>query len=406
MYRKLALSAGVLCLAAIGLVVPARADIVVPGADGSDGAFNPTDPNTVIDLSLAPTGEWNGSNQSPGYGVYDPNQWAVVFRYSAVNIPTGKTVTFLNHPSRAPVVWLVSGSVTISGSVNLDGKYTSQQYVGFLLEPGAGGFRGGTAWLGTGAFCGGGFGPGGGLVFQSNAAGGGSYATVGSNGGPTYGNARVLPLIGGSGSGGYSGSPGSGGGGAILMAASTTITVNGAIYARGVVYNNYSSAGGGIRLIADDVSGTTGVLRATSGNYGGNGRIRIEANSVTLSDPGAPAYTIGLPGTTATIWPPADAPTVEPLTLGAAAVPSDPRGSFDFPYADVAVADPNAQTLVIEARNVPLNWIVKVRVVPRVGQDFTVNATYVSGNVTLSTWQAQLTLPNGFAAIQVRASAP
>ena len=132
------------------------------------------------------------------------------------------------------------------------------------------------------------------------------------------------------------------------------------------------------------------------------GRIRLEANSIAFPDPGSPVYTVGLPGATATIWPTSDAPTVRPVTLGAASVPSDPRASFDFPQADVSVAEPNAQTLVIEARNVPLNWNVTVRV----GQDFTANATYVSGNVTLSTWQAQLTLPNGFAAIQVRASAP
>ncbi len=401
MFGKVALLAAALCWA----VVAGYGQITIPGADGSDGVFNPTDPNYVVDLAAAPTGEWNGTNQSPGNGVYDPNNWAVVFRYSSVNIPAGVTVTFLNHPSRAPVVWLVSGSVTIGGSVNLDGKYTTQTSVGFLLEPGPGGFRGGTAYLGVSYQVGGGFGPGGGLVTWFNGAGAGSYGTTGTYGGPTYGNPRVLPLIGGSGSGGYAQYAGAGGGGAILIAASTTITINGAIYARGFHYGGYSGAGGGIRLIADNVTGTTGILRATGSN-GGHGRIRIEANAETLSDPGAPAYTVGYPGATATIWPPADAPTVQPLTLGAGSVPSDPRGSFDFPFADVTVADPNAQTLVIEARNVPLNWIVKVRVVPRVGQDFTVNATYVSGDVTLSTWNASLTLPNGFAAIYVRAYAP
>ena len=241
MYRKLAMLAGVLCLAAIGLVVPARADIVVPGADGSDGAFNPTDPNTVIDLSLAPTGTWNGTNQSPGHGVYDPDKWAVVFRYSSVNIPSNVTVTFVNHPSRAPVVWLVSGNVTIIGVISLNGQNGHPNGVGYYRsEPGPGGFRGGRGWIvggGDGASSAG-FGPGGTSFFSFSGCtlwpSGASYGTLGGQGNngtpaplPTYGLPWLLPLLGGSGGGGagffscpqYGSSSGGGAGGGAMMVA-------------------------------------------------------------------------------------------------------------------------------------------------------------------------------------------
>ncbi len=54
---------------------------------------------------------------------------------------SGATVTFKNHASCAPVVWLVNGNVTIVGTVSLDGQ--QNQPPGTLAEPGPGGFRGG-----------------------------------------------------------------------------------------------------------------------------------------------------------------------------------------------------------------------------------------------------------------------
>ncbi len=110
-------------LAALVLFVPVAASgqLTIP-SDGSDGAFNPT-ANTTVDLSQAITGTWN--QPGTGAGVYDPSKWAVVFKYSEVNIPSGVTVSFTNHPSGAPVVWLVQNNVTVAGSVNLNGENAS-----------------------------------------------------------------------------------------------------------------------------------------------------------------------------------------------------------------------------------------------------------------------------------------
>lgn len=381
------------CAAAFG-------QIVVPGADGSDGAFNPTS-SVTVDLSLAPDGTWNGPNASPGNGVYDVNKWAIVFRYSSVNIPAGVTVTFRNHDwnglkgGNPPVVWLVSGSVVISGWLRLPGNY--EETIGFAI-PGPGGFRTAGANASTG-----GLGPGGGDIGQEGFYGSSSRG---------YGNARNIPLIGGSGCGYlYC----TGGGGAILLVAPGTISINGAIDAN----TDGSSAGGALRIACDRLEGA-GSLEARNYQGGHPGRIRIEANQLAFGSLGNPVPSFGLPGATAQIWPEdATDPSVRVVSLGSpgnpALIPDNPAASFEFPKADVNVTSGTGQVLTIEAHNVPTGsdpvntqaWNVVARIVPRGGSaPFTVNATYASGNYATSVWTATLNLPNGFAAVQVRASMP
>ena len=106
----------------------------------------------------------NGIHPNPGLGqgVYDGDKWAVVFRYSSVTIPQLTTVRFKNHPSHAPVIWLVTGDVDIGGGsfVELDGS-DGVPGQSLVVESGPGGFRGGRRAL-NGFEEGGGFGPGGG----------------------------------------------------------------------------------------------------------------------------------------------------------------------------------------------------------------------------------------------------
>src|SRR5262249_5821124 len=91
-------------------------------SDGSDGPLIVT-ASTNINLALAVTGSWTNNNTANvGKGVYDPSKWAVVFKYSSVFIASGATVTFSNHSTRAPVVWLVNGDVAINGALNLNGS--------------------------------------------------------------------------------------------------------------------------------------------------------------------------------------------------------------------------------------------------------------------------------------------
>ena len=421
-----------LTLMAISLAAPAAAQITIPGADGSDLPFTPTE-NTVVDLALADTAVWNDTNPNPGEGVYDPDKWAVVFRYTEVNIPGDVTVTFTNHPSRAPVVWLVSGSVTIDGTLDLSGANGHDGGAAAApSEPGPGGFRGGRGSLSLGTSEGsGGYGPGGASYNINDAThhgSGGSYGSLGVVGGvgggpvgPTYGNERILPLIGGSGGAGARidgvGRGAGAGGGAILIAAASVITVEGTIKASGGgmgggtgSYHGGCGSGGAIRLVCNNVLGT-GLLHAEGGNFGnggdgGDGRIRVESNDNQLSDPGSPAYTEDLPGDPATLWP-TDGPTIKATTIFGQAVPADPEARLEFPNSDVMLSNPLPDVLLLEAQNMPLDWIVTVRVTRKSGQDLTWPAEIIGGVPELSTWQVpNLQLENGFSAIQIRAEAP
>lgn len=195
----------VLSPAIIGMLVlwfsafSVSAAITIPGADGSDGDLHITE-NETIRLSDALDGSWNAAVDldDAGKGIYDKDKWAVVFKYSSVTIDSGATLSFSNHPSRAPVVWLVSGNVTINGTISLNGG----DYVTTPAnsEPGPGGFRGGAGSFVSGVEHGAGFGPGGGRQ-ESNWGAGGSYGTVGGSGPAKYGNPSLIPLVGGSGGG-------------------------------------------------------------------------------------------------------------------------------------------------------------------------------------------------------------
>jgi hypothetical protein len=420
----------------------ASADIAVctdPTYCGTDGAFNPP-VTATIDLSLAASlcdcdegGQlddecrWDCPSPVPGQGVYDPEQWAVVFKYSSVNIPGPVTISFANHPTGAPVVWLVDGSVLIDGFVILNGTHGNTPSAFVHSASGPGGFRGGGGGTSSRSA---GLGPGGASRAGDPQRGGsgGSYGTAGgsasgSSSGVPYGNAVVLPLIGGSGGAGcYNPQGGSngggGGGGALLLATNSSITLNGQIQARGGSSSNTGGggSGGGIRLIADVVTGP-GLLRAEggtspgsgtagTGKAGGSGRIRVEADPAGLIDDGLPTASFALPTDPVSIWPSATSPKVTVVSLGGAPISTSAPSGIDFPQQTIFMADSGAVTLVIEATNVPLTATVTARVVPKTGLDFSVVATFESGDVTSSMWEAQIDVPGNISAIQVRAELP
>ena len=126
------------------LLAPALVSGMDVGSDGTDGILSITGTGTTnIDLSLATTAIW--TTPGTGSGVYDSTKWAVVFKYDSVYVATGKTVTFTNHPSGAPVVWLVLRGARIDGTVRLDGQ--GYRTNGAFAVGGPGGFRGGRSWL-------------------------------------------------------------------------------------------------------------------------------------------------------------------------------------------------------------------------------------------------------------------
>lgn len=278
------------CLAVLGLAATLAAwgaDLTIP-SDGSDEDFAPT-ADTVVDLSKAADGRWDASNTANrGNGIYDKDKWAVVFKYRSVNIPAGVRVTFKNHRTVAPVVWLVQGEVVINGVINLSGGDGLGGDSGLdYATPGPGGFRGGVAGApGTGP----GNGPGGGYAY-------GDYADVA---GAVYGNTQIMPLIGGSGVGGAGNMAGGAGGGAILIAAPGTVAFNGLILSNGGKGGQGFGSGGAVRIIASSVEGTGEIdcfrtRRTMSGAYGRSpGRIRLETFSLAPAIRTFPE-TIGVP---------------------------------------------------------------------------------------------------------------
>ncbi len=407
------------------LSISASAAISVPGANGTDGVLNIT-VDTVIDLSAAVNGAWDSDNTAnAGKGVYDASKWAVVFKYSSVTIAAGKTLTFKNHASRAPVVWLVSGDATITGTVSLNGDHL--QVAPNLAEPGPGGFRGGTASYTTGPGASAGFGVGGGRQ-QSNAGHSAGFGTQGSNltlGGAPYGNPSLVPLIGGSGG---AGDPefnsdrlgGGAGGGAMLLAATGSISITGEIRSNGGNGKSYGAedtgggSGGGIRVVCDTLQGA-GRLNALGGSgwaTGGRGRIRIERvnNTNTLQVVPDPSVVPLNAGDAALLWPPTGAPEVKIVSVGGVAAPLDPRASFGTSGADVALPETTSTQMIIETRNVEQASQVKVRLTPRSGGNATEIAaavdTVVSASPLVVRWTATLPVNVGYSAVQVKVVRP
>lgn len=416
-----------LSVTAFTFLSSALAAIVVPGASGSDGPLDITT-DTVIDLSKAGTGAWDSNiATNSGNGVYDPEKWAVVFKYSSVTIRSNATVTFRNHPSRAPVVWLVSGDVRINGVLNLDGENFAKSPL--LAEPGPGGFRGGQGYYAEGLNKAAGFGVGGGKIPNYSGVGG----DAGRYGPTSYGNPSNLQLIGGSGGAGgdawptRSGFPVSGGagGGAILIASQGSISVEGKLSANGGFGDGShhgggdSSSGGGsggaIRLVCDRLEGnglTAAVCNVMPnlGHIPGSvGRIRVERveNRGAVQFSPDPSTVTLVPGHVALLWPREADPSVRILSIGERSVSSDPRAGFGAFGPDVALALTNRTFVSVETLNVETNSQVIVRLTPRADGNYVeVNAGLVGSDAGALRWLAELPVKPGYSAVQVRVVRP
>lgn len=377
--RRLRAGLAVLTLA---LAAFAPADIIVPGADGSDGDLILRDFGVkVIDLGLAATGRWDQPGN--GNGIYDPTKWVVVYKYRNIDLyNTG--IQFKPHPSGAPVVWLVSGFINANENfpISLDGTGTS---------PGPGGFRGGG--FDAGAY---GFGPGAGGVSGGQSFA--SYGSQGSNGGPIYGNERIIPLVGGSGGGGGAGGSGMGGGGMLIACQQSVGGVS------ITAYGNGGGSGGAVRLVADNLNRHVGIAT------GPRGRIRIEANrapGLAGADAGGGSVSIVRdPFTTAQIWPTDTDPKVGIVQIHGINAPTDPRARLEEATTDLSINAGGPVVVRMEALNVPSTWKVEVKVVPKTGRPIIAEATKVEGNDLASFWQANVQFPAGASVIQARAYKP
>ena len=399
------------------------------GSTDADGALSPT-----VDTQVA----------LPADGI---------LHYSTVNIPSEVTVTFARNALNTPVRILVSGDVTIDGTIDLSGEPSADIAAAGDANPGDDGLpgRGGPGGYSGGAGGnpgprgrevsrgGNGLGPGGGLgaVVTGNTC----YAYGGSFGGRSvdyshlcrphsqsperplsYGTPELLPLTGGSGGAGgtggvsFPGSGGGGGGGALLIAASGTITIEGAVLASGGHSGTMTAAsaglggtggggsGGGVRIIASTLSGTGQIDAAGgetgSGSYhrrgtsGGAGRIRLEADTFQYTGSTSPRYSFGAPSVI--VLP--GRPSIRISEVDGVSAPALPTGTADI---SLPASTSNPVTVQLSSSNVPLGNTATVQVIPATGSVESVVSTALSGTLAAATATAQVNLPDGHSVLQV-----
>lgn len=214
--------------------------------------------------------------------------------YKSLQILENAYVSFARNANNTPVYLLSQGDVLIQGRLDVSG---GNPFTGGPGLGGNGGFDGGRPGIGE-VPPGDGRGPGagkagsgGGGAGNESAPGSGVFLTraisvnATTNSGYPYGNAALIPLIGGSGGGGAYNGGGGGGGGAILIASNTKIEfggTTGAIYATGGQwisgYWNHAS-GGAVKLVAPTIAGPTRIEVNTRGRgiEAGSGRVRMDA---------------------------------------------------------------------------------------------------------------------------------
>jgi len=400
------------CLAAVLSLFALSAFAFNSGSTGADGDFSPT-----VDTQL----------QVPPSGV---------FNFANVNIPSGVTVTFKNNATNTPVTILASGDVTIAGTIDVDGNWSTpvgasgDGNIGDDGLPGAGGpggYAGGRGGA-PGEVGGTGLGPGGGTGGNSDSngphgGGGGGFNGNGGNassgqgsGGIAYGSKLLLPLVGGSGGGGgagggsFGGSGGGGGGGALLIAASGTVTVTGTVSADGGNAGASSGpgeggtggggSGGAIRIVATTIAGN-GTIRAMGGGAGNaagwvyqpggggaKGRIRLEAENITRTSGTNPAYSFSTPSTVFI----AGLPTLRIVSVAGQAAPANPTGSDDIVLpANTA----NPVNVAFQTTGVPVGNTVKLTVVPATGSTTTAVSPALTGTTDKATASVSVNIPTG-----------
>ncbi len=391
-----------LMLSLVTLLPVSLAAGVTSGSDGSDGILDIAGGQGTIVVS-------KGGLDADDDGIY---------HFTTINIGAGTTARFTKAEfGPRALIFLATGDVTISGILDINGENgkTIAQNPGRIPTPaGPGGFDGGVSAIsGSGTSATDGEGPGGGKATPAdNTAGSGGHATAGTRGndpdagGAAYGNILQQPIIGGSGSGGRTGSltsgDGSGGGGAILLASSGTVTVDGAIQANGGSAAGCGASGGGIRIVATRIEGD-GSLTATGGGsaFGttSKGRIRLEADEDVFAGTLDPAATRTF---VRPILYPENGPEIRLVSVDGVNVAEDPTGSFAMP--DVTIDNGGEVTLALEASNIPVGTVINLRLVGGEGADLDIVSTPLAGTLESSTATATATIPTGFSRFYMTAS--
>jgi len=361
------------------------------GSTGSDGALNYTTAGTyTFDpqvLGLNPAGD-------------------NVFNFTTINI--GANVT-LNMPAdvlrNRAVIWLASGNVTITGTLNLAGangatmSASNPGQARYPAMPGAGGFPGGVGqYLTSPATNGDGLGAG-----QTTTGNGGSATYA-------YNSNELVPLQGGAGGAGgqigsgTAGGNGGAGGGAIRIVSSTSISVTGSILAYGGTagaglgsYNGGYGSGGAIHLVAPAVT-NTGTLNA-NGVVQPIGVVKVSANTANIAGAVTGQYTLG-PLYNPPL--PTAIPAVKVVSVNGVNAPTDVTGSQLSP--DFTISTMSTVTVNISAANIPVGTVVNLHLTSEQGNDATVACAALAGTFAASTASCTgVTFPQGVTISDIKA---
>ncbi len=326
-----------------------------------------------------------------------------ILHYKSFTLLNGAVLRFIRNAHNTPVYLLSQGDVEIQGRIIVNGGGSGGQFGPGLGGPG--GFDGGKPGFAD-VPPGDGQGPGGGRAGSADGAGQPGSAGSGvflqpwgigtTNSGKVYGNAALIPLIGGSGGGGAPGAGGAGGGGAILIASNTRINMpdNGNHYidASGGEWGTLGAynggSGGAIKLVAPRIS----VARLWVYNRNGTaspGRIRLDAVDYTGSNFGRiqPPQALSYGSMLATGLE-ANMPRLEIVSVAGRALPTNALASGFILLPPGSAGD---QEVVLRARNFGTRVPVSVVVAPDNGSTVTVPA--VIDNTTQNPATQTVTVP-------------
>lgn len=325
--------------------------------------------------------------------------------YKSFTLQRGAALRFIKNAHNTPVYLLSQGDVVIEGGIFVSGGGSAGQFGPGLGGPG--GFDGGRRGAGT-MPPGDGQGPGGGRAglesgpATPNSAGSGVFlqpwGAGSTNYGAVYGNAALIPLMGGSGGGGTPNAGGGGGGGAILIASNTRISMpdagNHFIDATGGEWGTSSAwnggSGGAIKLVAPRIA-VTRLWVQNRNNTASPGRVRLDAVDYTGSNFGSvqPPHALSYGSMLATGLE-ANQPRLELLSVAGQPLPTN---SVANGFILLPTGSTGDQPVVIRAQNFGTQVPISVVVAPDNGPTVTVPAVINNTTQNPATTSVTVSIP-------------
>ena len=164
-----------------------------------------------------------------------------------------------------------------------------------------------------------------------------------------------------------------------------------------------AGSGGGIRLVATAIAGN-GALSAQGGigptqdnglspvfspaGNGGNGRIRLEAETLLRTAASTPAHSFSAPQPAFV----AGIPTLRISSVAGVEAPASPTGNADIVLPESLV---NPVALEVETSGVPLGTTVSIAIRPAIGDAAVFVTDALAGTEAAATATAQVNLPDG-----------